>query len=291
MMKYNKEMGERRDRLIQFITIALGCFWVVDGVLQLQPSMFTAVFVNNVLAPNLQSQPVIIERIIASGIQIFSTHLFLANLLSALIQLCIGAALLLSRDKKVLRVALWTLIVWAFIIWIFGEGLGLLFTGSASFYTGAPGSALLYLLLALFLIRAQDKPDSIDSLPLVAGIVFILGAALNLMPMFWQPTMLSMLSAIPRVSGWLGRFGGQGTMLGNIIAFDALLCIGIFLVALPNRIIGWIALAFLLAIWWVGQYFGGIMTFPFGAATDPNSAPVLVLFVLPLILVPMKGSA
>ena len=38
---------------------------------------------------------------------------------------------------------------WAFGVWFFGEGLGQLFTGSASALTGAPGSVLLYGLIGL----------------------------------------------------------------------------------------------------------------------------------------------
>ena len=111
------------------------------------------------------------------------------------------------------RFGLWLSVGWALVIWIFGEGFGNLFTGSATFYTGAPGSALLYLILALCLIYSFHR-----RLPLIAGIVFILGAILNLMPMFWQPTMLSMLTMTPSISAALGTFGSQGTMIGNLIA-------------------------------------------------------------------------
>jgi hypothetical protein len=41
---------------------------------------------------------------------------------------------------------------------------------------------------------------------------------------------------------------------------------------------------FLFVVWWVSQDFGGIFTFPKGMATDPNSAPLLVLFLIPLFI-------
>ena len=119
---------------------------------------------------------------------------------------------------------------------------------------------------------------------MMAGVIFLIGAALNLVPMFWQPTMLSMLSGIPAMSGWLSLFGAQGTMFGNLIAINILFCLGAFLILVPDRAVAWTAIVFLIAIWWLGQNFGGILTFPFGTATDPNSAPVLILFVMPILL-------
>ena len=38
---------------------------------------------------------------------------------------------------------------WALGVWFFGEGLGMVLTGTASALTGAPGSVLLYGLLGL----------------------------------------------------------------------------------------------------------------------------------------------
>jgi len=61
-----------------------------------------------------------------------------------------------------------------------------------------------------------------------------------------------------------------------------LVFIGIFLILAPNRPIAWIAIIFLAVIWAIGQNFGGLQTFPFGTATDPNSAPLLALFLLPI---------
>lgn len=241
------------------LTMCLGGFWLLDAILQLQPAMFTSAFVNTVLAPNLQNQPPIIEGIVAFGIRLFSTNIFWWNFASALLQILIGIMLIFPFHKKVQHFGLWLSVVWAFIIWVFGEGFGNLFTGSATFYTGAPGSALLYLIIALCLIYSIHK-----RLPLLAGVVFLLSAGLNFMPTFWQPTTLSILS--------------------NLIAIDILILLGLFLIFIANRSVGWITIIFLLFVWWIGQSFGDIQTFPFGTATDPNSAPLLILFLLPIFL-------
>ena len=51
--------------------------------------------------------------------------------------------------RRTVRPALVVSFFWAFGVWFFGEGLGLIFTGSASALTGAPGSVFLYGLIGL----------------------------------------------------------------------------------------------------------------------------------------------
>lgn len=281
------------------LIVSLGGLWLLDAVLQLQPAMFTGAFAQTILVPNLQNQPHGIAAIIAFGIRIATINPFWFNYVAAGLQIVIGALLffpLLGRrddgtraDNNLIRFALWLSVAWALIIWIFGEGLGGLATGAATFYTGAPGSALLYAILALFLLsdmratadRRGKGSQPIEKLPAAAGVIFLLGAALNVLPMFWQPTMLSMLASIPAISNWLGGFGVQGTLLGNFLAVDVLAALGIFLILLPrNRSVAWVAIVFLAVVWVIGQNFGGILTFPGGTATDPNSAPILALFLL-----------
>jgi hypothetical protein len=269
-------MAGQRD-IKRVLTACLGGIWLLDGILQLQPTMFTSGFVNTVLLPVLQNQPRALGSIIDLGIRIFSLNGIWCNLGAALIQVLIGVALLLPFRGSIRRFGLWLSVAWAFVVWIFGEGFGMLFTGSATFYTGAPGSALLYIILALFLIFSCAK-----WLPLAAAGIFLLGAALNCMPMFWRPSMLSMLAMVPGMSGALGAIGARGTVVGNLIAVDALIIFGILLILTPNRPVAWATIAFLFVVWGLGQDFGALQTFPGGVATDPNSAPLLALFLLPI---------
>jgi hypothetical protein len=241
--------------------------------------MFTSTFVNTVLAPNLQNQPSIIEHIVSFGIHIFSLNIFWFDLASALIQLLIGILLMFPFQTNVQRFGLWLSIGWALVVWIFGEGFGDLFTGSATFYAGAPGSALLYLVIAFCLLYSWHK-----KLPLMAGVIFLLGAVLNLMPTFWQSGMLSMLSTTPGISHMLGTFGSQGVLYGNILALDILILLGFFLIFIPNRSVAWATISFLIIVWAIGQSFGGLQSFWSGTATDPNSAPLLILFILPILV-------
>jgi hypothetical protein len=256
----------------RILIISLGAFWLLDGILQLQPAMFTGAFVNQVIAPTLIGQPHVLKEIILFGILVATINPFWFNVIAAGVQLLIGALLIGSawsytQEKFIStqRFALWLSIVWALIIWIFGEGFGEIATGSATFYIGAPGSALLYLILAVFLLLRTDNSKALKKLPLVAGIIFLVSAALNLAPIFWQLTTLSIID--------------------NFIAIAILVALGIFLIIMPqNRAVAWITTIFLVIVWWIGQNFGGILTFPNGIATDPNSAIVFILFLLPSLV-------
>ena len=73
-------------------------------------------------------------------------HVAVWNTFFALIQVAIGAGLLFRRT---VRPALAISFFWAFGVWFFGEGLGLILTGSASALTGAPGSVFMYGLIGL----------------------------------------------------------------------------------------------------------------------------------------------
>ncbi len=271
-------------KTIRAITIILGGIWFLDGVLQLQPAMFTNGFVSGVLTPNLQNQSHIISSIVAFGIRVFSVNIFWTNLAAALMQLLIGILLIFPFRKSILNFGLWLSIGWALVVWIFGEGFGNIFTGQATFFTGAPGAALLYLILAVFLLCAEKNSSAINYLPVAAGAIVFGSAMLNIAPMFWQPTMLSMLAMVPAASNWLGSLSVTWGVIGNGVAFLMLFLGGIFLMYYPSKTFAWITIGFLAVIWWLGQNFGGIFSFPFGVATDPNTAPLLALCLLPIFL-------
>ena len=112
------------DHVARTIMFTLGVLWIIDGVLQLQPASFTAMFADDVLAPNLQGQPAVITPIINFGVQFFSTNPFVVNLAAAVIQLFIGFVLVLPFKRPLKVFALYLSIAWALIVWVFGEGLG-----------------------------------------------------------------------------------------------------------------------------------------------------------------------
>ena len=128
------------------LQVALGLFWILDAALQFQPYMFGKGFVNNFILANASGQPAPIAWFITNVGHFISPDVAVWNTFFALIQLFIGVGLLF---RPTVRSALATSFVWAAGVWVLGEGLGMIFTGTASALTGAPGSVLIYGLLGL----------------------------------------------------------------------------------------------------------------------------------------------
>ena len=286
------------DRVVRTIMFILGVLWIVDGVLQLQPASFTATFADDILAPNLLGQPAAITSIINFGVQFFNMNPFVANLAAAVLQLFIGFALVLPFKRTLKVFALYLSIAWALIVWVFGEGLGNIFTGNASFYTGAPGSVLLYLILTVFLL--YPKKFTAKRLPIVAGAVFLFGALLQLLPTFWSASGVESvfslaasdsIEAIAGPAGMISNLASEAPVIGNAVLVLLLVVFGGLSLFRPSRIVAVSVGVFLILIWWFGQDFGGILTYPASTATDPNSAIVLIPFLIPLLMRPKPTGA
>jgi hypothetical protein len=126
--------------------VVLGLLWLVDGLLQFQPYMFGKTFITGVLLPNATGQPGIIGAPITWIAHLIEPRVAVFNAFAATLQVLIGLGLLYRRTVKP---ALLVSFFWAIGIWFTGEGFGMIFTGNASPLTGAPGAALLYVLVGL----------------------------------------------------------------------------------------------------------------------------------------------
>jgi hypothetical protein len=287
----DKQASGSRKRLYRTIMAILGFLWIVDGILQLQPGSFTKAFVSSVLAPNMQGQPGFIPQLLNSGMALFTAYPFLANLGAAAVQIAVGVVLILPGIRRFKLLALWTSIAWAVVVWVIGEGMGNVFTGAASFYTGAPGSVMLYLIPAVFLLF--PKKLSLARLPLVAGAIFMFGAILQLSTNFWSASgvqsifQLASSDPVGFIAGpvqMLATAGLSAPGLTNLVLVIPLAIFGALLLLRPSLGIAWKAAVFLGLIWWFGQDFGGIQTFPTSTATDPQTAPLMILFLAPLFV-------
>src|SRR5450755_4711543 len=83
-----RRIATRRD-----IQIALGVLWLLDGVLQAQPFMFTRGFATQLIAPVGQGQPGVVAGPVHLGSVIVAANPVASNLLFAAIQLLIGVGL------------------------------------------------------------------------------------------------------------------------------------------------------------------------------------------------------
>jgi len=282
----------RNDALVKnIIAKALGALWIFDGLLQLQPAMFGHGFVSNILTPLLSGEPAFLHAIIAFGIQMWNTNTIAANSVAALFQIGIGVLLLFPLADTRFKVGAYVSIVWGLLVWLFGEGAGLLFTGAASLYAGAPGAVIFYIVLAALLLLPQEVSAKLYSK--VTAWTLLFGAALQIQPIFWtaagaqQVAMTSTMEAVPALSAlpaYLANIITAHAICSNIILIALPFSLGIALLLRPNRITGTLTLIFLFLIWWIGQDFGQLSSIFYNTPTDPQLSPLLALLLLPLFI-------
>lgn len=273
----------------------LGILWIADAVLQLQPLMFTMDMVTNVMKPLLTHQPLWLLTLLTQAVNLFSAHLLLGNVLVAAIQMLVGLLLLFQPTA---RAGLIISIIWGMGIWILGEGMGGLLTGQASLFSGAPGSALLYVLWALFLLhprsQVRDKARRLVEWGLAA--LFAAGAVMQSLPGWWtQPVLFSQIDSnltattVPQPHWvqvpilWIMAAVQQHPVQSNgvIILICALLGAAWAMRWPARTLLATASLIWLLAIWWLGEGFGMLLV---GMSTDPNTAPLIALGVLAVFM-------
>ncbi|HZU67388.1 MAG TPA: hypothetical protein VFA09_08920 [Ktedonobacteraceae bacterium] len=280
----------------------LGTLWLIDGLLQLQPQMFTMNMVNGVMKPMLDGQPGIIEPSLQFIVNQTTLHLTEVNLLIAIVQILLGLGFLLANDRWVKDLVIASF-VWALIVWFGGEGLSMLLTGQASALTGAPGAVMLYPLLGLAVYPRRQSKNTAgkageDGLLSRHGLRWVFAgfwcfvALLQLQPYWWQQGQISQA-----ISAMVGQ-GGLNTILVdpvltqisnatanleiplNIALIVIFLALGIGIAVVKEeqlRPFLIVSIVVSLIIWYVVQGFGMIFT---GMATDFNSGLLLVVMAL-----------
>src|ERR1700689_5766068 len=133
------------------LQLGLAAIWLLDGVLQYQPFMYTKAFAQS-LGSTAAGNPSFIARPITWDATLVQHHLVLLNPSFAAIQVLLGLGI---AFRPMVRVALAASIAWALGVWWFGEGLGGVLTGGASPLNGAPDAVIIYGLLAVLLWPAD----------------------------------------------------------------------------------------------------------------------------------------
>lgn len=270
------------------LQVRLGALWLLDGLLQCQPFMFSGGFTRMFLNPSLSDQPALLVGPLHLVAAMVSAHPVLANAAFASIQIFLGVALLTRRHT---RVVLSVSVAWALSVWVAGEGWGGLTTGS-TLLSGAPGAALLYALIAILAwptVRYQgEESPSWLAFPAWA-MLWLAGAALQLVAGNNSAMAFTMMLRSAQVGSprWIVDIDRRLLML-RAPTWSAAGVAGIFiLVALWILVPGWtrklsisIGLAISLASWLVFQGLGDLTS---GRATDPNSGPLIVLLAVAVI--------
>jgi hypothetical protein len=291
----------------RLIVYGLGILWVLDGLLQLQPSMFTQSFAVDVVGNAIMGLPAPLYRFSLNVLRtLIIPHIFLWNWLFALVQLAIGV-MLLKGSIKTRRYVLAASIPWSLFLWVFGEGLGGIFTatmgggvfpGTPSIINGFPGAALLYAWAAIVALLPPRRWSMFAKISVVRDgptILFAIAAAVQAAPLMWTtfgqasiyaadldnlPARLA-LTVLPVES-----YTASHPLLSNSLEVATITFVALTLYVFKTR--KWpfaMETALLLFIWWFGLGLGGTLT---GLGTDPNTPPVIEILTLPSIVWTLK---
>jgi hypothetical protein len=276
------------------LQLGLAAVWLLDGVLQYQPFMYTKAFGQS-LAATAAGNPAVIARPITWDATLVEHHLVLLNTIFATIQLLLGVGI---AFRPTVRLALAASIAWSLGVWWFGEGLGRVLNGGADLVNGAPGAVILYALLAVLLWPAGRRREpapfiaaravgahAARALWLVLWLSFAYFALLpaNRAPQAINGMIASMNSGEP---GWLAAIlrgaaslvAGQGLATSIALAVAcALVAVGVYLPRPAAAAAPALAIVMAVVIWVAAEALGGILA---SGATDPNSGPLLVLLAL-----------
>ncbi len=304
-MKGSGTVAARFGLTRRSVQLILGVLWLFDAALQLQPRMFGRELVTGMMEPPAQGQPWVIGSAMTHMASLVMSHPAVFNSLIAVTQLLIGAGLLIRRTVKP---ALLLSFAWVFVVWWFGEGLGMLLTGSASPLTGAPGAVLLYGVIGALVWPSEPAGEADGSRSGVGGSVAASGrlgtsGALAAWAILWTGSAVLWLLPANRSAdsihrglataaagepGWLAHyltsmshlFAGAGTGAAVVLA-AASVVIGVapILTTRPQPFL--LAGILVSLLYWVtGQAFGGVLT---GMGTDLNTGPLFALLGVALL--------
>jgi len=266
------------------IQVALGLLWLLDGLLQFQPAMFTREFATQVIAPAGVGQPGFVAGPLDEAVRITLHQPAVMDVGFGLIQLALGAGILFPRTA---RWALGASVGWALAVWYLGEGLGGLFGGGASLLTGAPGAALLYAVLALAVSPRRDPRAERPArwVTVAWAAAWLGGAVLQLLPGVDTNATISMSLAM-NASGapaWFAAIDNHLSVLVpaygasitiDLVVLQAFAGLGVLMGHRTRLAAVTVGIGLSLAYWVAGQDMGQFWS---GIATDPNTAPLLVL--------------
>lgn len=263
----------------------LGALWMGDGLLKLQPGMFTGALVINVLAANAtDNQPHWLYRVMMTGVNFWHAGLPWTTVLMAVWEIALGLAFI-GMHGKWHRITLWASVAWSAMVWVMAEGMGGIFTGSPTFPAGSPGSTPFYALGALLLLYPAMLKRPLNRW---AGLFWWMAALVQVLPYNWSPT------GVASIFGNVTMNGNEPVLVQQLINTFVLTSMHTpeavnLVMVLVMACLGWIfwrgrafGLAWLLTIAWLAfcwiipQAFGTIFT---GTGTDLGLEFPLVLLL------------
>jgi hypothetical protein len=264
----------------------LGLLWILDGLLQFQPAMFTRKFAIQVIAPAGEGQPGFVSAPVNEAVRVILHQPAIMDAGFGLIQLALGIGILHPRTA---RWALAASVAWSLSVWYLGEGLGGILGNGASLVTGAPGSALLYAVLALAVSPRQDEnAESQRPARWVAvawTLLWLSGAVLQLLPGRDTNASISMSLAMNATSApaWLAAIDNhlsalvpyQGVSIAaDLVVLQVFASFGVLMARRMRLAAVTLGIGLSLVYWVVGQNLGQVWS---GISTDPGTGPLTIL--------------
>lgn len=285
----------------RILLYGLAAYWLIAGALQAQPDMFTTDFYAwypaNVMPSMLQltaiDQPLWLQTVIKFGGSVWGQHPVFFNISAIILQLALGTAILVGMRYRWVQVPLIVSMVWAVAVWIFGEGMGDIVSGGASYFDGAPGPALVAAILAIVAMFPRSWWTGYGvgrKLDFSLAIFWLVMAVLQAWPAagYWQGNIMMALfatgAALPQPN-WIGVPMEHLALATNVhpVVWNAAFIVVMLLLSVthaaawrrpsPSRWILWLTLLWLFAGWWFGEDFGLFG----GMSTDVGSIPLIGL--------------
>ena len=286
---------------LRLLRTSFGCLWIFDGILQAQVSMPLGM-ISGVVQPAAAGSPSWVLHVVNFGATIWSNHPVPVAASAVWIQFGIGIWLLVAPRGNWLRLAGATSVAWGLVVWVFGEAFGSIFVPGLTWFFGAPGGVIFYVIAGALIAlpeRHWARPRLGRVILAMMGFYFVGMAVLQAWPGrgFWQGqpnshtgagTLTGMVQSMAQtpqpglLSSWVASFAAFDAAHGwavNLFAVIVLATIGtVFLLGRP-RVVFWAVVAgavLCLADWVLIEDLG----FLGGVGTDPNSmVPMLLVFV------------
>jgi hypothetical protein len=286
-------------RDIRLAGLMLGGLWLLDGLLQLQPYMFTHAFEVSVIQSSIDGLPEPLSShlhtIVSAYLVPFSKSL---NLVFAALELAVGVLMVTPKRLALIGGCVLSA-AWSLLIWVIGEGMGGVTTFTVvrlnlrypeSLIMGFPGAALLYFLISIFILLSLKRGWILGEALRITGVaVFGVGGLLQLLPEFWDPrvqfAMFSssvLMGSAPRLLTpaimEMAYYIAMNTIIANMLEIIVSVALAVcFALRLPARVVVPLAAGWLGFVWVFGMGFMGLLN---GTATDPGTPPLLFLLVV-----------
>lgn len=280
------------SRLRNNIRLLLGSFWIIDGLLQIQPQMPFG-FSHFILYNSLQSLPAVVSAQLNPLIVLWNSHGIIFDALAGSLQIFIGIALFLVRSRTMVsRIAVLSTI-WALSIWVLGEGLGGILQPGLSLISGFPGGALIYAFMGMMLMMRRGENMTRKVAYTILGSTLLIGSVVQALPFegFWVQYGLASIPGMMVTSPQPLVFSTILYLFASLFSYHWILWNALFALIFAilgvlwftqPRVAGIGTIAMMGLVWLFGQDLGIFGMY----GTDLNSALPFLL----LALVAVSGS-